>query len=68
MLYETSYMHHDTDRPRGFAFVEMDNAETAIAALDKESLGGRNLKLNIAGNKSSGGMRDGGGNRRGGPW
>lgn len=70
MLDDTSSMHDDTDRPRGFAFVEMelDNADTAIAALDNQSFGGRNLKVNIAKDKGSGGTRDGGGNPRGGRW
>lgn len=68
MIDDTSHMHHDTDCPRGFAFVEMDNANTAIAALDNQSFGGRNLKVNIAKDKSSGGTRGGGGNLRGGRW
>ncbi len=39
-----------TGRPRGFGFVEMDDAAaaTAIAALDGQSLDGRNLSVNMA--------------------
>lgn len=40
----------DTDRPRGFGFVEMDaeNADAAISALDGTELGGRGLRVNEA--------------------
>jgi len=39
----------DTGRPRGFAFVEMENgASEAISALDNRDLGGRNIKVNEA--------------------
>lgn len=40
----------ETGRPRGFGFVEMDeaDADAAIEALDGASLGGRNLKVNEA--------------------
>ena len=40
----------DTGRPRGFAFVEMDdeNAEEAVTATDGIELAGRNLKVNLA--------------------
>jgi RNA recognition motif-containing protein len=40
----------DTGRPRGFGFVEMDDAdaESAIGALDGVSMGGRNLQVNEA--------------------
>jgi len=39
----------DTGRPRGFAFVEMENGATeAISALDNRDLGGRNIKVNEA--------------------
>ena len=51
----------DTGQPRGFAFVEMDNADAAITALDNQPFGGRNLKVNIAKPKASGG---GGGRSR----
>lgn len=40
----------ETGRPRGFGFVEMEDADAdaAIAALDGVSFGGRNLKVNEA--------------------
>lgn len=40
----------ETGRPRGFGFVEMDasGADAAIEALDGQSMGGRNLKINEA--------------------
>jgi len=40
----------DTGKPRGFAFVEMDDdsAEDAITATDGVELAGRNLKVNLA--------------------
>jgi len=58
----------DTGRSRGFAFVEMANAEDgekAIAALNGSQLGGRTLNVNEARPKTerSGG---GGGRERGG--
>jgi RNA recognition motif-containing protein len=52
-------MDRDTGRPRGFAFIEMDNADEAIKNLDNQPFGGRNLKVNIAKDKAGGG----GGNR-----
>jgi RNA recognition motif-containing protein len=59
----------ETGRARGFAFVEMpndDEAAKAIAALDGKELGGRNLKVNEARPKASGGggFRPGGGGGR----
>ena len=59
-------MDRDTGRPRGFAFVEMDSAEEAQAAiqgLDGTDLGGRTLKVNVAKARKP---RAGGG--RGGGW
>ena len=62
----------DTNRPRGFGFVEMANqteAEAAIAGLNGKELQGRVLTVNEArpredrGNRGGGG---GGGNRGGG--
>jgi len=50
----------DTGRPRGFAFVEMadaDSAATAIKALDGSELGGRSLRVNEAEDKRRGGGR-----------
>lgn len=38
----------ETGRSRGFGFVEMDNAEEAIKALDGTEVGGRALKVNEA--------------------
>ncbi len=40
----------DTGRPRGFGFVEMDDAEaaSAISALDGSNFGGRNIHVNEA--------------------
>lgn len=40
----------ETGRPRGFAFVEMDDegGRQAIEALDGKDFGGRNLKVNEA--------------------
>jgi RNA recognition motif-containing protein len=41
----------ETGRPRGFAFVEMadaDSAKNAIRALDGTDFGGRSLKVNEA--------------------
>jgi RNA recognition motif-containing protein len=54
----------DTGRPRGFAFVEMDEqgAEAAIQALDSKDFGGRDLKVNEARERGGGG--GGGGGRR----
>jgi len=45
----------DTGRSRGFGFVEMTSAEEAqkaIAALDGSEVEGRNLKVNIAKERS----------------
>jgi RNA recognition motif-containing protein len=56
----------ETGRPRGFAFVEMEEAsaaEDAIRALDGTDFGGRNIRVNEAHDRRGGG---GGGPRRGG--
>jgi RNA recognition motif-containing protein len=48
----------ETGRPRGFAFVEMDDtsgAEAAMRALDGTELGGRSLRVNEAQDRRSGG-------------
>ena len=58
----------DTGRSRGFAFVEMTDAEEAdraITALNGSNVGGRALNVNEARPKTSGG-RPGGGGFRGG--
>lgn len=50
----------ETGRPRGFAFVEMEEASgaaNAIRALDGSDMGGRNLKVNEAQDKRNGGGR-----------
>jgi RNA recognition motif-containing protein len=51
----------ETGRPRGFGFVEMDNADAAIDALNGQDFGGRALNVNIAKERSSGGGGGGGG-------
>ncbi len=51
----------ETGRPRGFAFVEMEDesaAQEAIRALDGTDLGGRNIKVNEAQDKNRGPRRD----------
>jgi len=48
----------ETGRPRGFAFVEMDDAsgaEAAMRALDGTELGGRSLRVNEAQDRRAGG-------------
>lgn len=64
----------ETGRPRGFAFVEMDDAgaAAAVSALDGKDFGGRMLRVNEAhdrrggGGGGGGGGYGGGGGRRGG--
>ncbi len=56
-----------TDRSRGFAFVEMTNAEAAtaaIAALANYSLDNRPLTVNVARERTEGGSRGGYGGGR----
>jgi len=57
-------MDRDTGRPRGFAFVEMDDAgaQAAMSALNGKNFDGRDLTVNEAKPKTGGG---GGGGRRG---
>ena len=47
----------DTGRPRGFGFVEMDpeSASAAIEGLNNKDFGGRDLNVNEARERSSGG-------------
>jgi RNA recognition motif-containing protein len=50
----------ETGRPRGFAFVEMEDpaaADAAITALDGSDFGGRNLRVNEAQERRGGGGR-----------
>ena len=65
-------MDRDTGRPRGFCFVEMENADAAIAELNGKDYSGRALTVNEArareerprGNFGGGGNRgDRGGDR-----
>lgn len=54
----------ETGRSRGFAFVEMPNAEEAkqaIEGLNLQSIGGRNITVNEARPKPQGGGNRGGG-------
>lgn len=57
----------ETGRPRGFAFVEMEDpgAGAAIAALDGKPFGGRSLRVSEAQERQSGGGGGGGGGRGG---
>jgi len=48
-------MDRDTGRPRGFGFVEMENADAAIDALNGHQLEGRALNVNIARERGGGG-------------
>ncbi len=41
-------MDRDTGRPRGFCFVEMENADAAISELNGKEIGGRALTVNEA--------------------
>jgi RNA recognition motif-containing protein len=45
----------DTGRPRGFGFVEMENTQAAIDALNGHELQGRALKVNVARERQGGG-------------
>lgn len=57
-------------RSRGFGFVEMENADDAITALNNQQFEGRPLTVNVAREKTeggrSGGFRGGRDNRNGG--
>jgi cold-inducible RNA-binding protein len=61
-----------TGNSRGFGFVEMENADAAIAALNNKEVDGRPIRVDIAKAKEqrddggrSGGRFHGGGGRRG---
>ena len=58
----------ETGRPRGFGFVEMEDAAAAeaIRALDGTAFGGRNLRVNPAEPRENRGGGGGGGYRGGG--
>jgi len=53
----------ETGRPRGFGFVEMDQqaASAAIEGLNNKDFGGRDLNVNEARERNSGGRGGGGG-------
>ncbi len=55
----------DTGRSRGFAFVEMDDADAdrAIQEANGKELGGRSLRIDEAQERSRGGGGGGGGGR-----
>ena len=57
----------ETGRPRGFGFVEMENAAAAMAALNGADLQGRPLKVSEARAQREGGGGGGGGGGPGGP-
>ena len=62
-------MDRDTNRSKGFGFVEMSTdqeAQAAIAAMDGQEVEGRRLTVNEARPKTEGGGRGGPGGRRGG--
>ncbi|MBN1872719.1 MAG: RNA-binding protein [Anaerolineae bacterium] len=59
----------DTGRPRGFAFVEMatdEGANAAVAAVNGQTVDGRQLRVDEARPRRSNDDRGGGGGRRGG--
>ena len=59
----------ETGRPRGFGFVEMDatSVSAAIEGLNNKDFGGRDLNVNEARERNSGGG-NGGGGRDGRSW
>jgi cold-inducible RNA-binding protein len=69
-------MDRETGRSRGFAFVEMENGQAAISALNGAEMNGRPIKVNEAqerpprsgggGGGGGGGFRSGGGGGYGG--
>ena len=62
-------MDRDTGRSKGFGFVEMktdQEAQAAIAALNGQDSGGRQLTVNEARPRTEGGGRGGSGGGRGG--
>jgi cold-inducible RNA-binding protein len=62
-------LDRETGRPRGFAFVEMGSeseAQAAVAQFNSRELEGRQLKVDIAAERTGGGGGGGGGGRSGG--
>ncbi len=66
VISTTVVMDRETGRPRGFAFVEMEDGQAAIQALDGQEFGGRNLRVNEAREREAGGGGGRGGGGRGG--
>jgi RNA recognition motif-containing protein len=61
----------ETNRPRGFGFVEMaqaEEAQKAIEGLDQKDFMGRTLKVNLAKPREDRPPRRGGGGGGGGGW
>jgi len=50
----------ETGRSRGFAFVEVEDADKAIAEMNNKDMGGRKLVVNEARERESRGPRQGG--------
>lgn len=64
-------MDRDTNRSKGFGFVEMASKNEgikAISKLDGQDLNGRNIKVNEAQQKPAGGGGNGGGGNRDRRW
>jgi len=57
----TIVVDRERGRSRGFGFVEMDNAEAAVADLNGKEFEGRSLKVNEAREGEGGGATRGGG-------
>jgi len=55
----------ETGRPRGFCFVEMENADEAISQLNGQQLDGRALNVSEARQREERAPRQGGGGRGG---
>jgi len=53
----------ETGKPRGFCFVEMENADKAIAELNDKEFAGRKLTVNEARERREGGRGGYGGGR-----